>query len=161
MALEEDILFLRRITTFRVLGPDALRVLAISLEKIHLRAGDLLFEEGEPADCAYAIEIGAVRLRRAHDKALDEPTIVREGTLIGESALVVETERPATAIAAEPTTLFKISRGVFMRMLESDVDAAIGLREMIARRVSAALDDLDTVLPRFEQQVPATTKIQR
>jgi hypothetical protein len=38
-------------------------------------------------------------------------------------------------------------------MLESDVEAAIGLREMIARRVSAAVDDLDTVLPRFEQKV--------
>jgi CRP-like cAMP-binding protein len=153
MALEDDILFLRRITTFRVLGPDALRVLAISLEKIHLRAGDVLFEEGEPADCAYAVEIGAVRLRRARDKALDEPMIVRAGALIGESALIVETDRPASAIAAEPSTVLRISRGVFMRMLESDVEAAAGLREMIARRVDAALDDLDTVLPRFEQKV--------
>jgi CRP-like cAMP-binding protein len=161
MALEDDILFLRKIATFRVLGPDALRVLAISLERIHLRAGDVLFEEDEPADCAYAIEIGAIRLRRANEKALDEPTIVRAGTLIGESALIVETERPASAIAAEPSTLFKISRGMFMRMLETDVEAASGLREMIARRVSAALDDLDTVLPRFEQQIPLTAKTPR
>ena len=151
MALEDDILFLRRIATFRVLGPDALRVLAISVERIHLRAGDVLFEEGEPADCAYAVEAGAIRLRRANDKALEEPTVVREGALIGESALIVETERPASAIAAEPTTVLRIPRGMFMRMLESDVEAAIGMREMIARRVNAALDDLDTVLPRFEE----------
>jgi CRP-like cAMP-binding protein len=161
MALEDDILFLRKIATFRVLGPDALRVLAISLERIHLRAGDVLFEEGEPADCAYAVEIGGIRLRRANEKALDEPTIVRSGTLIGESALIVETERPASAVAAEPSTLFKISRGMFMRMLETDVEAASGLREMIARRVNAALDGLDTVLPRFEQQIPLTAKTPR
>ena len=43
MALDDDILFLRKIATFRVLGPDALRVLAISSEKVHLRAGDVLF----------------------------------------------------------------------------------------------------------------------
>lgn len=153
MALEDDILFLRKIATFRVLGPDALRVLAISIETIHLRAGDILFEEGEPADSAYAVVAGVIRLRRAADKALDEPLLVKAGSLIGESALMVETDRPASAIAMEPSTLYKIPRGMFMRMLESDVDAAIGLREMIARRIDAALDDLDTVLPRFEQKV--------
>lgn len=152
MALEDDILFLRRISTFRVLGPDALRVLAISTEKIHLRAGDILFEEGEPADAAYIVVAGVIRLRRVSEKALDEPVLVKEGALIGESALIVETTRPASAIAMGPSTLFKIPRGVFMRMLESDVEAAMGLREIISRRVDAALDDLDTVLPRFAPQ---------
>jgi CRP-like cAMP-binding protein len=152
MALDDDILFLRRISTFRVLGPDALRVLAISVEKIHLRAGDVLFEEGDPADSAYAIEAGVIRLRRSKEKALAEPVLVKAGALLGESALMVETDRPASAIAMEPSTLFKISRGMFMRMLESDVEAAMGLREMISRRIDAALDDLDTVLPRFEQK---------
>jgi CRP-like cAMP-binding protein len=153
MALDDDILFLRRIATFRVLGPDALRVLAIGVEKIHLRAGDILFEEGEPAESAYAVVAGVIRLRRAIDKALDEPVLVKAGALIGESALLVETDRPASAIAMEPSTLYRIPRGMFMRMLESDVEAAVGLREMISRRVDAALDDLDTVLPRFEQKV--------
>jgi CRP-like cAMP-binding protein len=153
MALDDDILFLRRIATFRVLGPDALRVLAIGVEKIHLRAGDILFEEGEPAESAYAVVAGVIRLRRASDKALDEPMLVKAGALIGESALLVETDRPASAIAMEPSTLYRIPRGMFMRMLESDVEAAVGLREMISRRVDAALDDLDTVLPRFEQKV--------
>jgi CRP-like cAMP-binding protein len=152
MALEDDMLFLSKIATFRVLGPDALRVLAISVERVHLRAGDILFEEGEPADGAYAVSAGVIRLRRAKDKALDEPTLIKTGALIGESALMVETDRPATAIAMEPSTLLKMPRGMFMRMLESDVEAAIGLREMIARRIDAALDDLDTVLPRFEQK---------
>ena len=91
-------------------------------------------------------------MRRAIDKTLDEPTVVEEGALIGESALIVETHRPASAIAIQPCTLFKISRGVFMRMLESDVEAARSLRDMITRRLNAALDDLDTVLPRFEQK---------
>ncbi len=152
MALEDDILFLRRIATFRVLGPDALRVLAISAEKVHLRSGDVLFEEGEPAEGAYALIAGVLRLRRAKDQAIEEPVLIRAGSLIGESALIVETDRPASAIAMEPCTLLKISRGIFLRMLESDIDAAVGLREMIARRVNAALDDLDTVLPRFEAE---------
>jgi CRP-like cAMP-binding protein len=152
MALDDDILFLRRIPTFRVLGPDALRVLAISTEKMHLRLGDTLFEEGEPADSAFVVIAGAIRLRRAKEKPLVEPQVVRGGGLIGETALIVETERPATAIALEPSTLYRITRAVFLRMLESDVEAASALRDTISRRIDAALDDLDVVLPRFEPQ---------
>jgi CRP-like cAMP-binding protein len=152
MALDDDILFLRRIPTFRVLGPDALRVLAISTERMHLRLGDTLFEEGEPADGAFVVIAGAVRLKRAKDRPLDEPQIVRSGTLIGETSLLIETDRAATAIALEPSTLYRITRVVFLRMLESDVEAADALRGMISRRIDAALDDLDLVLPRFEPQ---------
>lgn len=153
MALENDIFFLGKIETFRALGPDALRVLAISAEKIHLRAGDVLFEEGEPADAAYVIGAGSVRLRRAIDKVVNDHALVEEGALIGESALMVETVRPASAIAVQPSMLFKITRGVFLRMLESDVGAAMGLREIIARRVNSALSELDTVLPRLDPKL--------
>ncbi len=152
MAHDEDILFLRRIPTFRVLGPDALRVLAISTEKMHLRLGDTLFGEGESSDGAFVVIAGAIRLRRAKDKPLEEPQVARSGALIGESALIIETERSASAIALEPSTLYRITRAVFLRMLESDVEAADALREMISRRIDAALDDLDLVLPRFEPQ---------
>jgi CRP-like cAMP-binding protein len=95
---------------------------------------------------------GAVRLKRAKDKPLDEPQVARGGSLIGETALIIETDRAATAIALEPSTLYRITRVVFLRMLESDVEAANALRATIARRIDAALDDLDVVLPRFEAQ---------
>lgn len=152
MALDDDIRFLRRISTFRILGPDALRVLAISTEKIHLRAGDILFEGGNPADGAYVLEAGLLRFRRPNERAFDEPALVMPGALIGESALIVETAHPVTALAVEHSTLFKISRGVFLRVLESDLDAAYALREVIARRVKGALQDLDLVLPQFDKE---------
>lgn len=153
MALEDDISFLRRIPTFRVLGPDALRVLAISAELVHLRSGDTLFEEGEPADSAFAVTAGAIRFRRAKSKVSDETPVAGRGALIGESALIVEADRPITAMAMEPSTLMRVSRVVFLRMLEGDPDAAVSLREMIAKRIDAVLDDLDVVLPRFDPRV--------
>lgn len=152
MALEDDILFFRRIPTFRALGTDGLRVLAISAEVLHLRTGDVLFEEGEPADSAYAVQSGALKFRRAQGRAGADGQVAGPGTLIGESALIVDTQRYVTAIATAPSTLMKISRVVFMRMLEGDAEAAISLRDMIAQRIDAALDDLDLVLPRFETQ---------
>lgn len=150
MALDDDIALLRRIPTFRALGPDGLRVIAISAEQMHLRSGDTLFEEGEPADCAYVVVAGAIRLRTAGSKA-DEPNIVRAGSMIGEMALMIETDRPAQATALEPSTLMRITRGVFMRMLEGEPKAAALLQQFLRERIGAAVRDLDVVLPRFEQ----------
>ena len=46
MTLEDDIAFLDRIPTLHLLGKEALRLLAISVETIKLARGDILFEEG-------------------------------------------------------------------------------------------------------------------
>ncbi|HVT55871.1 MAG TPA: Crp/Fnr family transcriptional regulator, partial [Xanthobacteraceae bacterium] len=60
MALEDDIAFLDRIPTLHLLGKDALRLLAISVETIKLARGDILFEEGQPADGGYIVVSGEI-----------------------------------------------------------------------------------------------------
>jgi len=152
MPLDNDINILRKIPTFRVLGPDALRILAISAETVHVRSGEALYEAGDPADCAYVIAAGAVKFRSIGSHKVEELPIARAGSLIGETALIIETERTASASALEPSTLMKITRTIFLRMLEGDADAAAALRAMIARRTQSILDDLELVLPKFENE---------
>jgi CRP-like cAMP-binding protein len=152
MALDSDINLLRKIPTFRVLGPDALRILAISAETVHIRSGETLYESGDPGDCAYVIAAGAIKFRSSGSHKVEELPIARAGSLIGETALIIETVRPATAAALEPSTLMKITRTIFLRMLEGDADAAFALRALIARRTRSILDDLELVLPKFEQE---------
>jgi CRP-like cAMP-binding protein len=151
MALEDDIEFLGRIPTFRVLGREALRILAISAESIHVRGGELLFEEGEPADGAYVVQYGAVELRGTRDPRMGGGAVARAGTLIGETALIVEALRPASATAIEPTGLMRIPRSVFLRMLEGEPKAALSLRKMMTSRLSSTLHELDLVAPLFEE----------
>ena len=50
------------------------------------------------------------------------------GMLLGELALLKETLRPVTATAAEPATVIRISRSLFLKMLEGFPDAAERLR---------------------------------
>ncbi len=50
-------------------------------------------------------------------------------------ALLIDTERPATAIVTEAAQLLKISRRVFRRVLEEYPEAAEALRELISRRM--------------------------
>lgn len=150
MAIEEDIVFLGRIPTFRVLGREAMRILAVSAQAVELHGGEQLFEEGEPADSGYVVAHGAIELRSATASG-GGTTVARRGTLIGEMALIVYTMRPATATALEPSTIWKIPRNVFLRTLEGEPEGARALRDMMERRLKSTLDDLDLVLPMFTE----------
>jgi CRP-like cAMP-binding protein len=151
MALEDDINFLDRVPTLHLLGREALRLLAISVETMKLSRGDILFEEGQPADGGYVVVNGELVLQNANDRKGETPLKARRGALIGETAMITDTTRPSTAIASESTIVFRIPRVVFMRILEGEPQAATALRRLVGSRVSRVLSDLDVVRPLFEE----------
>src|ERR1700730_4905037 len=134
MALEDHIDCLARIPTLHLLCKDALRIRAISVETIRLGRGDILFEEGQPAEGGFVVVNGSVVLQQAGDTAGDDAITARRGSLIGETAMIVETVRPSTAIALESSILFRIPRVVFIRILEGEPQAATALRRLSAAR---------------------------
>jgi len=143
MTIEDDIAFLERIPILRRLGAPALRILAIGTESYRVEAGQVLFEVGEPADGAYIVQDGSFSLKPGTGGA--EEAVAGAGILLGESALMAETKRPATATAREPSTVLRISRAMFLKMLESDPGAAQRLRETIAARADEWARDIENV----------------
>src|SRR5471032_2903096 len=95
VSIEDDIVAIERCPTLRMLGRDALRILAIGAESRYVHQGEVLFVAGETADCGYIIQEGSFRLD-SNTKALGE-VVIGAGTLLGEVALITETKRPATA----------------------------------------------------------------
>jgi CRP-like cAMP-binding protein len=75
---------------------------------------------------------------------------VGPGALIGELALLTETVRPATATATEPSSVIRIPRKLFLKMLEGYPDAARRLREVIALRATQAMHEIANVRPAFD-----------
>jgi CRP-like cAMP-binding protein len=65
--------------------------------------------------------------------------------LLGELALFAKTVRPATAIAREPSAVIRISRSLFLKMLESYPDAAVKLRDQLAARATQHAKELGNV----------------
>jgi CRP-like cAMP-binding protein len=65
--------------------------------------------------------------------------------LLGELALIAETRRPATATANEPSTVIRITRGLFLKMLEGYPHAAHILRDQIVARAQQALTEMTDV----------------
>src|ERR1700678_34118 len=97
---------------FSRLPREALQLLAFSCEKRQLKAGQTLFVAGEPADCAFFLLTGEIAM-----SAAGEDRLVRPGPLIGETALAVEVLRGAGARASAASTLLRISRETFRRVL--------------------------------------------
>jgi CRP-like cAMP-binding protein len=134
MTIEDDIAFLERVPALRLLGRDALRILAIGSENRYIHEGISLFGEGEDADGAYVVQEGSFDL--VSQKSSIAPSVAGPGTLIGELALLTETKRPVTATAREPSSVVRIPRQLFLKVLESDPDAALRMRDALAARVN-------------------------
>ena len=122
----------------RLLGSAALRMLAIGSEQRNLARGDILFSQGDDADCGFIVRRGALQIR---DDTGAEVT-AGPGALIGELALVVAMRRPSTATALENASVVRIARSLFQRVLESDPAAARRLRDEFARRTSQIASDI-------------------
>jgi CRP-like cAMP-binding protein len=144
MALDDDIRFFAQVPTLSLLGEEALRILAIGAELRFLPKGSVLFHAGDLADGGYIIRDGLISL---DPSAMSGGDIIEAGpgTLLGEIALLTDTVRPATATALEPTTVLRLSRSLFLKMLEGFPDAAQNLRDSFATRTEQWTRELGNV----------------
>jgi CRP-like cAMP-binding protein len=138
MSIEDDVALLERVPTLRLLGTTALRMLAIGSEQRDFARGDLLFNAGDDADAGFIVQRGAFRIE---DDGGAE-VIAGPGALIGELALVVAMPRPSTATALEYSSVIRIARSLFQRVLESDPAAARRLRDEFANRTSQLASEM-------------------
>jgi len=138
MSIEDDVALLERVPTLRLLGTTALRMLAIGSEQRDFARGDRLFTAGDDADAGFIVQRGAFRIE--DDRGAE--MIAGPGALIGELALVVAMPRPSTATALEHSSVIRVARSLFQRVLESDPAAARRLRDEFANRSSQIASDI-------------------
>ncbi|HZR88198.1 MAG TPA: cyclic nucleotide-binding domain-containing protein [Bradyrhizobium sp.] len=137
MSIDDDVALLARVPTLHLLGGASLRMLAIGSEQRDVASGDTLFTQGDEADCGYVVQRGSFRINDETAEVTAGP-----GSLIGELALVVAMRRPSTATALEYSTVIRIARSLFQRVLESDPAAARRLRDEFALRSSQLASDI-------------------
>ena len=152
MTIEDDIAFLERVPSFAILGRDALRILAIGAESRYVHGGEVLFTVGDPADAGYVIQDGSFTLKSDNTESSAGEMTVSRGALLGELALLTETTRPVTATAAEPSTVIRVTRSLFLKMLEGFPDAARRMRDHIAARTTQAAADMINVRTTLDPQ---------
>jgi CRP-like cAMP-binding protein len=138
MSIDDDVALLERVPTLRLLGRESLRMLAIGSEQRDVPRGDPLFNQGDDADSGFVVQRGSFRV----DDDSGAEMIVGPGTLLGELALVHAMRRPSSATALEYSTVIRITRSLFQRVLESDPAAARRLRDEFVTRTSQIASDI-------------------
>jgi CRP-like cAMP-binding protein len=86
------------------------------------------------------VQTGAFRV--SMDDGSGYEIVVGPGTLIGELALLVAMARPSTALSLDHSSVLRIPRSLFQRVLDSDPAAARRLRDELATRASQIASDI-------------------
>ncbi|SFB46470.1 Di-and tricarboxylate transporter [Cohnella sp. OV330] len=89
------------------------------LERRTLQADETLFRAGDPGDGMYVVLRGQIALYVETDEGARRAlTVLREGDMLGEMALLTGEPRSATAVAAAETELFEIGEETFRQLIE-------------------------------------------
>jgi CRP-like cAMP-binding protein len=142
MTLEENIHRLSRTTPFDLLPRDALQLIAFAAEKRSLAADERLFEEGEAADSGFVVLSGAILLS-AGVEGSERRRVAGPGALIGEKAMIAEVVRPSSARAMESSTVLRIPRLIFHRVLAEFPKDAARIRANLAARTRKMSQQLE------------------
>ncbi len=110
---------------------------------VTLAPGEVLFEEGDPADAAYVVISGRVRvLRRDADGGYSQPIAeVGAGELTGERALLDGQQRAATIVAARRTQLARLPRVAFEELALTDPRTVLTVTRTLVERQRDARTD--------------------
>lgn len=118
-----------------------------------LFSGEVLFRQGEPSDCAWLIESGAIELTRGQAPGRGGVHVAHgsfgPGELLGELGLLEGAPRTATATARGDTVLLAIDHDQFVERLDKCdpiVRALVGGLRRRTRSLLAALP-LDAPVP--------------
>ena len=88
-----------------------------------LKAGEILFNEGEFADSLFIIQKGQIRLYKPKGKGFVELAVLRTGEVIGEMAYFDEDgsgrKRSCSASAVTPVDVIEISFAAFGKTMQS------------------------------------------
>ncbi|WP_309082695.1 cyclic nucleotide-binding domain-containing protein [Chelativorans sp.] len=145
MALDDDIRVLSGVRLFEGFTREQLRLLAFGAETISLSAGRKLYSEGAPADCAFVVASGEVALFHQGKEGRELISVHGPGAILGELALIADTERLTSAVAQTDVTVIRLSRSMFRRILEEFPETAINLRNRIAADLQALLARITAV----------------
>lgn len=137
MRLDQKIAALAAQPLLAVLEPAALHVLAFSATEQTLKAGEELFRKGDASNGGFLVLSGRLEA---------EGQAFAAGTLVGEAALVAETQRPVTVLALEPTVVMVLTRSLMRKVLESHPASAVALSRHVAARVVGTEASLKAVL---------------
>jgi pimeloyl-ACP methyl ester carboxylesterase len=126
---------LMRVDLFAGLRRNALTRLAAIAREAELRAGETVFEQGQPAGDFSVVTHGAFGVFTSAEGEQSEVLVhtLQPGQFFGEVALVAEAQHTTTVRCAEDGALLQIDGRNFRALLERDATAAMAVAAQLSR----------------------------
>lgn len=142
MSFEKNIVVLRELEFFRAMTDEQLRLLLFSTDELSVTRGQILFSEGDIADCAYIVLSGSFNIFRRQGRSNRAIDMVTRGTLLNELSLITRIKRPMSAVAAQDSAVLKINRVVFLRLMDEFPEIAHNIYDYVNEQMRELVQDV-------------------
>lgn len=160
MAIDPVSASLLRLDVFQGLKPLQITEIARRAERIVYKPGQILIEDGAAGDAAVIVVAGEAVRTRAPMSANDVEEAIEPGSMLGEMAMLIETDYTSTVIAKGAVRALRITREAMLAMMLEDPSLADHLVAKMARRLEDIASDLrriDGILAGTPQDEAAQT----
>lgn len=132
---------LQSVPLFKALSDADLAHVAGKMESLTLAASDVLFDAGDDGDAIYILAAGSLGIYvRDGEVPRRLVALIKPGETVGEMALISDSVRSATVIGIRDSTLFKLTRQNFERLVVLYPSILIGVSRLLADRLRASFD---------------------
>jgi len=159
-AAQSDRVLLPTLSLFEDLDPDARANLVRQADRVRLPAGEILFQQGDAADALYVVLSGSLSVMAADPakRPAGPRRLVNQiyaGQTVGEMGLLAARPRTATIVASRDTSLLRITRELFERLVRTHSGAMFKLSaQLVDRLEKATLNRTFSALPRTVALIP-------
>jgi len=134
-----DAKILRQVPLFATMDEDELEILAAQVEVKSFAARQRIYKIGTPADRAYVMVSGAVRVTTIdEDKqevVVDQPG---HGEFFGFASMLEQTNHQTEATATEDTVCIEVDHGDILALIQRKPHAAMDMLKVLGRQYHAA-----------------------
>lgn len=124
-------------------------------EQILVRAGEIIFEEGQAGDSLYVV-LGGQVLISIGGRVIDR---LDPGSIFGEMALIDESPRSASASAAVDSKLLQVNASRFTQLIQDQPDFALEVMSIMSTRLRRMIEEEVNRL-RLEEEIRIGRRIQ-
>ncbi len=148
---DEILRVIRQSELFTGLDPSLLHRIASAAERTNARAGEILFQQGDPADAVWGVLSGRVtETIRNEDGREMTVNVIEPGEVFGEVAVLDWGPRRYETVAVEDSALFRINRRQFLELLETSPELCFRVFALLCSHLRGASDALeDAALQKF------------
>ena len=114
--------------------------------------GDIIFQEGDPAEDLFMIHQGQVQISRRAGVLDKEITVIEDPEFFGEMALISSEPRSATAVAHTDLKLIRMSKKAFETAIRENSSMAASVVRLLTRRLRATDEFVSRVVEKHTQE---------